>query len=593
MSNIKLSIIIPAYKFGYYIDQAVLSALWQTTNFEFEVLVRDDFSPDKTTTVLEKIANRNPRLKYFPATENWGFMKNIEFLLRKAKGKYIAYLDGDDYYVFQDQLQKAFDFMEQNENYSMVSFGYYRKFENGEWSPDRPYEFFGPLEDTININEMADVNKVQWGRVFRNQTNLIKPWMYNLPTLDWALNYEVAKTGLIKNIDEPWGVYRQSSVGLFNPLSEEEKKDLDLKVKNAIQIHHHENNKMKTITIVDSFVHSESVKMKLEAFVKMLNEKGHEILLVSNTVVNEDILKYCKYYLYDSNNRLFQDIFTDVKDINLWKIMDGFKVNEHTSGLQKHGLSVLVNLFNALKMAKNLGYTHFQRVEADDIFGEKSLEWISSVPEKVKAEGKKGLYYYNNDPSIDQEDVSFHYQFCEIDTFLKCITNIEKEQDYVDYLTSEFGRPKFIIVEEFLYRELKRHCWDEMLIRSSLQQSSDFADTNWNTEISVSNMSEKYKGCTTRLYRNWGTGADGLHYDRGNKILFSYNYTESTKVREIEVVGMDDSIHRLGHTVAGKRGWCYNIIDWEFKAIRVYEDGELLYEESNLIEYWSRIVFEN
>jgi hypothetical protein len=164
-------------------------------------------------------------------------------------------------------------------------------------------------------------------------------------------------------------------------------------------------------------------------------------------------------------------------------------------------------------------------------------------------------------------------------------------EDYVDYLTSEFGRPKFIIVEEFLYRELKRHCWNEMIIRTSEQQTNDFADTNWNTEISVSNMSEKYRGCTTRLYRNWGTYSDGTNYDRGNKILFSYNYTESTRVREIEVIGMDDSIHRLGHTVAGKRGWCYNIIDWDFKAIRVYEDGEFLYEESNLIEYWSRIVF--
>jgi enoyl-[acyl-carrier-protein] reductase (NADH) len=77
---------------------------------------------------------------------------------------------------------------------------------------------------------------------------------------------------------------------------------------------------------------------------------------------------------------LFQDIFTDVKDINLWKIMDGFKVNEHTSGLQKHGLSVLVNLFNALKMAKNLGYTHFQRVEADDIFGVVSFLASSQNP---------------------------------------------------------------------------------------------------------------------------------------------------------------------------------------------------------------------
>jgi hypothetical protein len=297
--------------------------------------------------------------------------------------------------------------------------------------------------------------------------------------------------------------------------------------------------------------------------------------------------------MYDSNDRLFQDIFEDVKDVNLWKIMDGFKVNEHTSGLQKHGLSVMVNFFNAVKMAKSLGYTHFQRMEADDLFGEKSRQWICQVPELVLREGKKGLYYYNNTPSVEQEDVSFHYQFCEIELFLKSVTHIEKQQDYYDYLVREFNRPKFIIVEEFLYRELKRNCWDELLIRYTEDQSLDFSDTHWNTEISISNMNEKYRGCSTRLYKHWGMMENEEHYDRGGRIVFTYNYTENTVERVIEVVGMDDSIHTLRHVVYGKRGWSYNIIDWEFKAIRVYQNDEFLYEESNLEEYWSRIVFNN
>ena len=592
MSDIKLSVIIPAYKFCYFIDQSVLSALWQNTNFEFEVLVRDDFSPDKTDSVLSKIAHRNPRMKYFKATENWGGIKNIQFLLNQAKGKYVAYLDGDDYYVFNDKLQMAYDFLEQNQKYSMVSFGYYRKMESGEYFPDMPWEFFGPLEDTINLEQMSKVNKVQWGRVFKNIPNLVKPWMYSLPTLDWAINYEIAKTGLIKNIDEPWGVYRQSQLGLFNPLSDKDKKELDAIVQIEIE-KNYKSMQMKTITIVDSYVYSENVRLKLEAFVKMLNEDGHEILLVSNTMVGEEIMKHCKYYLYDSNNRLFQDIFEDVKDINLWKVMDGFKVNEHTSGLQKHGLSVIVNLFNALRMAKGLGYTHFQRMEADDLFGKKSREWINEVPNRVLTAGKKGLYYYNNTPELKQEDVSFHYQFCEIDLFLKSVTNIDKQRDYYDYLVREFGRPKFIIVEEFLYRELKRNCWNELLIRNTEDQNSDFSDTFWNTEISISNMSEKYRGCSTRLFRHWGTSPNGEPYDRGGRIVFTYNYMEDTKERIIEIVAMDDSVHMLKHVVYGKRGWAYNIITWDFKFIRVYENDELLYEENNSDEYWSRIVFDN
>ena len=116
---------------------------------------------------------------------------------------------------------------------------------------------------------------------------------------------------------------------------------------------------------------------------------------------------------------------------------------------------------------------------------------------------------------------------------LKSVTNIACQKDYYEYLVREFGKPKFIIVEEFLYRELKRNCWDELFIRTTENQSLDFIDTNWNTEISISNISEKYKGCTTRLYRNWGTAENGEPYDKGGRIIFTYNYTEETKERII------------------------------------------------------------
>ena len=42
----KVSVIIPCYNFGEYIEQSILSAVNQITNFEYEILVRDDFSAD-------------------------------------------------------------------------------------------------------------------------------------------------------------------------------------------------------------------------------------------------------------------------------------------------------------------------------------------------------------------------------------------------------------------------------------------------------------------------------------------------------------------------------------------------------------------
>ena len=89
----KVSVIVPAYKFANYLEQALLSALWQKTNFEFEVLVRDDFSQDGSEEIIERLTNFYPNLKHFRATENLGFHKNIPFLLSQShydrKAKYM------------------------------------------------------------------------------------------------------------------------------------------------------------------------------------------------------------------------------------------------------------------------------------------------------------------------------------------------------------------------------------------------------------------------------------------------------------------------------------------------------------------------
>ena len=50
----KVSVIIPCYNFGEYIEQSILSAVNQITNFEYEILVRDDFSTDYSQINIER-----------------------------------------------------------------------------------------------------------------------------------------------------------------------------------------------------------------------------------------------------------------------------------------------------------------------------------------------------------------------------------------------------------------------------------------------------------------------------------------------------------------------------------------------------------
>ena len=63
--NMKVSVIIPCYNFEDYIEQSILSAVSQKTNFEFEILVRDDMSSDNSQVCIERVACFNNNVKYF------------------------------------------------------------------------------------------------------------------------------------------------------------------------------------------------------------------------------------------------------------------------------------------------------------------------------------------------------------------------------------------------------------------------------------------------------------------------------------------------------------------------------------------------
>lgn len=226
----KLSVIIPCYNFGEFIEQAITSAINQNTNFEYEILIRDDFSTDTSYTNIERariFAPSGKNIINFKPEKNIGANRNIKFLLEQAKGEYIAYLDGDDYWIEPNKLQRQVDFLENNKDYSLASSGYWMKRPDGKYEPDSPYVWLSyPFHlfhgRDINTLDLLDYNWVSFGRIFRNTPNLIKDWMLDLPILDWPMNYELSKMGKVKYIDFPCGIYRISDKSIFATLSKEE-----------------------------------------------------------------------------------------------------------------------------------------------------------------------------------------------------------------------------------------------------------------------------------------------------------------------------------------------------------------------------------
>lgn len=115
----KLSVIVPAYNVAAYIHECLLSILAQKVNFDFEVIVCDDASTDKTFDAINYLTPTWTNLVVLKNDLNLGLIGAMRKLLHEAKGDYIAYLDGDDI-ALPGKLQEQVDYLDENRNCSMV-----------------------------------------------------------------------------------------------------------------------------------------------------------------------------------------------------------------------------------------------------------------------------------------------------------------------------------------------------------------------------------------------------------------------------------------------------------------------------------------
>ena len=570
-----LSVIVSSYNFEKYLEECIDSIYNQKITYGYEVIVRDDCSKDNTKDVLVKLKEKYPDLRVLNGDINLGALENIRTLLNACTTKYIAYIDGDDYFDNYTILNEEVEFLENSPNYSMVCTGTRYLYPDGKMLPEQEGIFMLSLLEDISTNDLLTINHVSFARVFRNIPNLIKDYFKNLPYVDWPLNYEISKHGLIKCIHKCGGIYRISNDGMFSNVSEEEKNKKNIIVSNELR-RQNVKGEFKTITIVDCFVHNENVLNKLELCIDNLKKYNHTILLVSNTIVPEHIIKNVDYYLYNSNNILFKGEYTNSEPVVFWKEIGQLTTYEIVNTIQKHGLPVMVNLFNSLDLCKSLGFTHFQRVEVDDLYSNKGYEYIKSVPLICHEQNKKGMFYFN-----EGRDVSFHYFYCEIEYFQQIINRINCEEDYKNYLQNNGYGTDFINVEKYLYDNINRKDYG-LIIRKDgeIDMNSDFQGTEWNTETTVSNVSSKFNGCSTKLYNI--SGQDSI-------MLLSYNYNHFRSERKIVVNYIDGSLETIYHGLENYGHWSFNIFENKIEKLLVYDNqnDEFLYEiiNQNILDY--------
>ena len=124
-----VSIIMPAYNSARFIGEAINSVLAQTyTNWE--LLIVDDCSKDSTAEIVAAFSD--PRIHYQRNVNNMGAAETRNQALKRAQGRYIAFLDSDDLWE-PEKLEKQIAFMEKN-GYAFTFSDYRIMKENGTWT---------------------------------------------------------------------------------------------------------------------------------------------------------------------------------------------------------------------------------------------------------------------------------------------------------------------------------------------------------------------------------------------------------------------------------------------------------------------------
>lgn len=204
----KVSVCVITFNQEKYIRQCLESILEQETNFDFEVIVGDDYSTDGTRDVVIDFARRYPG-KVIPILypQKVGGTQNFLSVHNQACGKYVAHIDGDDI-ALPGKLQAQANYLDANVDCSLV------------WHRMNLFNDEGTLQKS-NLN---DVSMFEDGKVFL--TDVLKfgsigyhsSLMYraiarktrqsNFDVLDYYFTIEILMSGYGKYLEDILGEYR-------------------------------------------------------------------------------------------------------------------------------------------------------------------------------------------------------------------------------------------------------------------------------------------------------------------------------------------------------------------------------------------------
>ncbi|WP_084123006.1 glycosyltransferase family 2 protein [Aquiflexum balticum] len=151
------------YSHGLFLEEAINGVLSQQTDADLELLISDDNSSDDTEKIVRGFLENHPKgnvIRYVKHSENLGMSGNFAWTLQNCSGKYIAYCEGDDYWIDPLKIQKQIDFLKNNSDYGFC------------WTRSKIYNNNSSItQDDPNSKYLVEGNDFGFDFTFENLKN--------------------------------------------------------------------------------------------------------------------------------------------------------------------------------------------------------------------------------------------------------------------------------------------------------------------------------------------------------------------------------------------------------------------------------------
>ena len=244
-----VSVLITTFNHQEYIGRCIDSILEQKRPFPIEILILDDASSDSTQEIILSYATKFPEIiKPFLQVKNLysQLIKGMPKLIENARGAYIAYCDGDDFWTDPEKLVKQVTFLEVNPSFVLTFHNTINVDQSGlvisePYAPhDGKYEF-SMEELTVRPSSWLHLGTL----LFRN-VPIVFPPEYNLmPNGDCFVPMLLSEFGGAKFQHEIGPLaYRQHNSGSFSAKSIEEKVRMQLQTELQITAYYIRRNEI-------------------------------------------------------------------------------------------------------------------------------------------------------------------------------------------------------------------------------------------------------------------------------------------------------------------------------------------------------------